>query len=31
MFYDGYPDKGHCAAGGAHLAQGFNFVLPHPR
>ena len=31
MSYDGYPDKGHCAAGGAHLAQGFNFVLPHPR
>ena len=31
MFYDGYPDKGHCAAGGGHLAQGFNFVLPHGR
>src|SRR5262249_20297957 len=30
MFYDGFPDKGHCAAGGAHVAQGFNFVLPHP-
>jgi hypothetical protein len=24
MFYDGYPDKGRCAAGGGHLAQGFN-------
>ena len=31
MFYDGYADKGHCAAGGGHLAQGFNFVLPHGR
>jgi hypothetical protein len=31
MFYDGYPNKGRCAAGEGHLAQGFNFVLPHPR
>jgi len=29
MFYDGFADKGHCAAGGAHVAQGFNFVLEH--
>lgn len=29
MFYNGYPNKGHCAAGGGHLAQGFNFMLPH--
>jgi hypothetical protein len=30
MFYDGYPNKGRCAAGGAHVAQGYNFVVPHP-
>jgi cytochrome c5 len=29
MFYNGFPDKGHCAAGGGHFAQGFNFILPH--
>lgn len=29
MFYNGYPDKGRCPAGGAHTAQGYNFVLPH--
>jgi hypothetical protein len=29
MFYDGYPDKGVCASGGAHRASGFHFVLPH--
>ena len=29
MFYDGYPNKGRCAAGGGHLAQGFNFLLPY--
>ena len=29
MFYDGFPNKGRCAAGGGHVAQGFNFVLPH--
>ena len=28
MFFDGYPTKGVCA-GGAHNAQGFNFMLPH--
>lgn len=28
MFFDGYPDKGRCPAGGTHQAQGFNFVLP---
>ncbi|WP_415803174.1 LGFP repeat-containing protein [Cytobacillus oceanisediminis] len=29
MFYDGYPDKGKCPAGGGHQAIGYNFVLPH--
>ncbi|MGA2600026.1 MAG: hypothetical protein ABSH09_23905 [Bryobacteraceae bacterium] len=29
MFYDGYSDKGSCAAGGGHQSQGFNFTLPH--
>jgi hypothetical protein len=29
MFYDGYPDKGRCAAGGGHSAQGFMFVLSY--
>jgi hypothetical protein len=29
MFYDGYPGKGACSAGGGHVAQGFQFVLPH--
>jgi hypothetical protein len=29
MFFDGYPTKGVCPAGGAHSGQGFNFVLPH--
>ncbi len=29
MFYNGYPDKGRCAAGGGHEAIGYNFVLPH--
>ena len=31
MFYDGYPAKGLCAAGGPHVAQGYKFVLPHDR
>jgi hypothetical protein len=31
MFYDGYPAKGVCSAGAGHVAQGYNFVLPHPR
>jgi hypothetical protein len=35
MFFAGYPDKGRCAAGGAHEGheddpRTFNFVLPHP-
>jgi hypothetical protein len=30
MFYDGYPTKGRCPAGGTHVAQGYNFVLSHP-
>jgi hypothetical protein len=29
MFFDGYPTKGVCPAGGTHSADGFNFVLPH--
>ena len=29
MFFDGYPTKGACAAGGAHEAAGFNFDLTH--
>lgn len=31
MFYDGYAAKGVCSAGAGHVAQGYNFVLPHPR
>jgi hypothetical protein len=29
MFYNGYPAKGVCPAGAAHVAQGYDFVLPH--
>ena len=29
LFFDGYPAKGSCAAGGAHAAAGYTFVLPH--
>src|ERR1700680_1542966 len=29
MFFDGFPDKGVCQAGGGHLAQGFNFNLSY--
>ncbi len=29
MYFDGYADKGHCAGGGGHEAQGFMFFLPH--
>jgi hypothetical protein len=28
MFFDGFPDKGACPAGGGHEAAGFNFALP---
>jgi hypothetical protein len=28
-FFDGYADKGHCRAGGGHVAAGYTFVLPH--
>lgn len=31
MFYNGYTQKGRCAAGGEHFAQGYDFVLPHQR
>lgn len=27
LFFDGYPDKGHCPAGSGHVAQGLNFKL----
>jgi len=27
MFFDGYRDKGRCAAGDGHVAQGYSFVL----
>ena len=30
LFYNGFPTKGHCPAGGAHFAQGFNFGLEPP-
>jgi len=35
MYFDGFSDKGRCAAGGSHEGHGnepgtFNFVLPHP-
>jgi hypothetical protein len=29
LFFDGYPQKGRCAAGGAHQAQGYNFKIDH--
>jgi hypothetical protein len=31
MFFNGFPAKGACPApgGGGHVAEGFNFVLPH--
>jgi hypothetical protein len=29
MFFNGYPEKGVCPAGGGHQAAGYNFVLPH--
>ena len=29
MFYDGYPNKGRCPAGGGHSAEGFTFVLSY--
>jgi hypothetical protein len=27
LFFDGYPNKGRCPAGGGHVAQGYNFKL----
>jgi hypothetical protein len=27
LYFDGYADKGRCAAGGGHVAQGLNFKL----
>jgi hypothetical protein len=29
MFFDGNPQKGRCAAGDGHTAQGLTFNLPH--
>ena len=29
LFYNGFPTKGNCPAGGGHNAQGFDFGLPH--
>jgi hypothetical protein len=29
LFFNGYPNKGRCPAGGGHVAQGYNFVLPY--
>lgn len=29
LFFDGFPDKGACAAGGGHVAMGLNFDVPH--
>ena len=29
MFFNGYAEKGACPGGGGHVAQGFNFMLPH--
>jgi hypothetical protein len=29
MFFDGFPEKGVCPAGGGHEAAGFNFDVPH--
>lgn len=31
LFFDGYANKGSCAAGGGHVAQGLNFVIFHDR
>lgn len=28
LFYDGYPAKGTCPAGGGHGAAGYNFAIP---
>lgn len=29
LFYQGHPDNGRCAAGGAHAAAGYYFVLQY--
>src|SRR5579859_918603 len=29
LFFNGYPGKGTCAAGGGHAPAGYNFYLPH--
>ena len=29
LFYNGFPTKGNCPAGGGHNAQGYDFDLPH--
>ena len=29
LFFNGFPDKGHCPAGAGHVAEGLIFFLPH--
>jgi hypothetical protein len=29
LFFNGFPAKGTCSAGGGHEASGFNFLLPN--
>lgn len=29
LFFDGYPEKGRCSAGGGHSAIGFNFSIEY--
>lgn len=29
LFYGAYPEKGRCAAGGEHVAEGLDYVLAH--
>jgi hypothetical protein len=29
MFYNRFNTKGVCPAGGSHVAQGLNFILPY--
>ncbi|HEY8984587.1 MAG TPA: hypothetical protein VIU15_34065 [Streptomyces sp.] len=29
LYFWGYPTDGVCPAGGAHYAQGYNFILPY--
>jgi hypothetical protein len=29
LFFDGYPQKGNCSAGGTHIAEGYKFAMPY--